>query len=539
MDFISKSFLLILDMTFTATFIILIISLARVTVLKKLPKIYSYTLWVVVLFRLLCPFSIESSMSIFQLNNYNISKENEIIESKIIESNNLYDDTVLINLANLDLDIEYNDNKQDVHISILNTENIILVTSFIWLLGIIFMILKGIISLYNLKKVVGNSKKINGLYGNIYVSKNISTAIVIGIIFPKIYLPASIENEKSKKYILLHEKIHIKRLDHITRIISYFALCVHWFNPFVWLAFNLSNNDMEMSCDERVIERLNCKSDYATSLLNMAVENLNCPLAFSEGDVKGRIKNMLNYKKPSTIVGIIAVMSLSVTAYTFMTDPVAEDSLYEETVAEDFVPEEVISENIRVGIFDDDYMLNVFSEIFNVDIDDFNVDISVDEHDFEGIEDINNTQNLKGISLNSKNHNRDSIYSVQDKNGIVGEMVYRSGSYFEYIPQDFEAIRNMKVELTEQEKVEFLEIAMNVLKLLNINVETESVLYDTFGIASDTISVCVAITDIYGNADLVYIIYDTKAVTGYNYVDANSGLKKMMFEEEGKIKLIF
>lgn len=315
-DIIIQWFLQILNMTFTATIVIIIISVARVTVFKKLPKIYPYVLWSVVLFRLICPFTMESSMSIFHMNNYKIYNE-ETIEKYPISHDIFTDDVVT------------------VEITIVNQENILLITSLIWIIGVIFMILKGYISFCNLKKTVSNSKTINGLYSNVYVSKNISTAMVIGFIFPRIYLPQHIIHHKSKNFILFHEKIHIKRLDHITRIVSYFALCIHWFNPFVWWAFNLSNNDMEMSCDETVIERFDCKSDYSTSLLNMAVKkleggenkNIICSLAFLEGDVKVRIKNVLNYKKPSIVVSIILVITLSVTAYAFGTDPIKENRI--------------------------------------------------------------------------------------------------------------------------------------------------------------------------------------------------------------------
>jgi len=71
-----------------------------------------------------------------------------------------------------------------------------------------------------------------------------------------------------------------------------------WFNPLVWIAFMLMSADMELSCDEKVLKEMNedIKKPYANLLLSLATGRhiLNgSPLAFDEGDVKGRIKNVL------------------------------------------------------------------------------------------------------------------------------------------------------------------------------------------------------------------------------------------------------
>lgn len=109
-------------------------------------------------------------------------------------------------------------------------------------------------------------------------------AFVLGVFRPRIYLPVGLREEE-QRCILLHERTHLKRLDHLTRLAAFAALCLHWFNPLVWVAFYLSGRDMEMSCDEAVIKALgtSSKKTYSSSLLTLAVGRRfipGAPLAF-------------------------------------------------------------------------------------------------------------------------------------------------------------------------------------------------------------------------------------------------------------------
>jgi hypothetical protein len=154
------------------------------------------------------------------------------------------------------------------------------------------------------------------LRDNIYLADHIASPFVIGVIRPKIYLPSSLP-EAEHSYVILHEQTHIRRLDHLTKILAFLALAVHWFNPLVWVAFILTVKDMEMSCDERVLRLMgsDIKGAYSTSLLSLATGRRlinGSPLAFGEGNIKGRIKNVLNFKKPAAWV--VAVSVLLVTA---------------------------------------------------------------------------------------------------------------------------------------------------------------------------------------------------------------------------------
>lgn len=296
-------FLQLLNMSFTASIVIGMVLAVRI-ILQKVPKVFSYLLWSVVLFRLICPYSFESIYSLLPTNANPISKDILYMQSPITNTG--------IGVINHSVNAILPAATPQTSANPLQI--LLVIFSHIWLLGVAAMLVYSLIALFRLKKELMNAT----LYrDNIFISSRIHTAFVMGIFSPKIYLPSNL-NSTERSYILLHEQTHIRRLDHIFKLFSFLALCIHWFNPFVWAAFFLSSKDMEMSCDEAVIKRLgdDVKKDYSASLLTLATGRRivsGTPLAFGEGDTKGRIKNVLNYRKP----GFWAV-SVSVLAIVFM-----------------------------------------------------------------------------------------------------------------------------------------------------------------------------------------------------------------------------
>jgi beta-lactamase regulating signal transducer with metallopeptidase domain len=194
--------------------------------------------------------------------------------------------------------------------------------SIIWLLGIALMLAYSLVSLRKLRKGLHNAVNSGG---NIYLSDRVDTAFVLGLLRPKIYLPTTL-SQREAEYILLHEQTHIKRCDHIIKVISFLLLCVHWFNPLVWLAFILMSKDMEMACDEAVIQQLGSgvKQDYSSSLLSLTSRRRMAsatPLAFGEGDTKGRIRHVLGYQSPAFWVLALTTLILICVSVGLMTNP--------------------------------------------------------------------------------------------------------------------------------------------------------------------------------------------------------------------------
>ena len=170
-----------------------------------------------------------------------------------------------------------------------------------------------------------------GLKRNIemYASDKISTPIVFGLIRPKIILPvntAENSNESELRYIVTHELVHIKRFDNIIKILWVISLSIYWFNPIIWLGFIISQKDMEMSCDEKVLTLNNgdIRSEYASSLINLAAkQNIlfnGGILAFGESNIKERIKRIMKFRKPRFTIVIITVVLLSVIGSSLLTN---------------------------------------------------------------------------------------------------------------------------------------------------------------------------------------------------------------------------
>lgn len=204
--------------------------------------------------------------------------------------------------------------------------------SYIWVLGIAVMLIYSITSILILKKHLKNAQHIDR---NIYEADNLETPFVLGIVRPRIYIPAGLTAEE-KSHIIRHEQTHIQRLDHMVKPFAFFILSIHWFNPLVWITFLMMSTDMELSCDEKVIKEMGSeiKKAYSASLLSLTIGRhiLNgSPLAFGEGNVKGRIKNVLNYRSPSFWIIVSAVIAVMVVSIGLLANPKSDGKRYTTT----------------------------------------------------------------------------------------------------------------------------------------------------------------------------------------------------------------
>ena len=305
-----KCFLLVLNMSLTACVVIAAVLLARV-LLKKAPKIFSYALWAVVLFRLLCPVSFPLPVSLLGVLQNEPAKEGRM---EYIAEDIEYWEKPEVKLPVPGLAEAVNERLPigTPAASVNPIQVYLIIGAYLWLLGVLSMGVYTVISLVRLRRRLKDTVHEKE---NIYRIKGNGSPFVYGLFRPKIYLPEKLAGEE-EQYILLHEQIHIKRGDAVFRLLSHLALGIHWFNPLVWAAFTLSGRDMEMSCDEAVIRRLGdkVKQEYSTSLLNVSSGRQivkGIPLAFGESDTGGRIKNVLRYKKPAALLAAgVAVLSV-------------------------------------------------------------------------------------------------------------------------------------------------------------------------------------------------------------------------------------
>lgn len=188
------------------------------------------------------------------------------------------------------------------------------VSAWIWLLGVIILSSITFVSWGRLKLRLRRAVRVSD---GVYETDEIDSAFVMGIIKPGIYLPVGL-NQQEQEWVLLHERCHIARRDHLVKVLAALLTILHWFNPLVWAAWVGMCRDMEMSCDEKALEGASgeMRKAYSRTLLAVAAnkkQNWSAITAFGEVSVKSRIKHVLNVRKPAVWMGVIfAVMMITV-----------------------------------------------------------------------------------------------------------------------------------------------------------------------------------------------------------------------------------
>lgn len=287
----------ILNMSITGSIVIAVVLLARLT-LKRVPKIYSYALWAVVLFRLLCPLSITAGLSVLKPIPVTTTPGISAVSYQPVAQAVRENTPAPIRQEAVSPQPAEQSETSPMQIA-----------AYIWLSGASVMAAYSVAQYGILRRKLAEAVP---LQGEIYLADRISSPFVMGIFRPRIYLPSSTPMVE-RRFIVAHERHHIRRGDPVWKLLGYIALCLHWFNPLVWLAFCLAGKDMEMSCDEAVIKRLgeHIRADYSQALLRLATHKRivsGMPLAFGEGDTKGRVRNMAKWKKPKVWVSAICVV---------------------------------------------------------------------------------------------------------------------------------------------------------------------------------------------------------------------------------------
>lgn len=342
-----KIFVKLLNMSVSASVLILIAVLLR-ALLKKSPKWIHCLLWGLVVVRLICPFSIESSFS--------LAPQADFVEAKFgVQSGNGYEMVAsnttldgrlggirkddLANGGNVDRKSEWKKaqntidsdtntapvsaaaNGTNKHVSVWKHVGIL---SMVWLVGVIVLLAYAAISYLRFRKKVQASVRIRD---GIYVCDNIRTPFILGVIRPRIYLPSDMDEVQTDN-VIAHERAHLSRLDQVWKPFGYYLLAVYWFNPLCWIAYILFCRDIELACDEKVIRDMDTeeKKVYSRVLLSFSDPSHRiaaCPLAFGEVGVKQRIQSVLNYRKPAFWMVGIAIVVLVVTSVCFLTNPKA------------------------------------------------------------------------------------------------------------------------------------------------------------------------------------------------------------------------
>lgn len=330
-------YMLFLQRNGILTLVILAVLLVRL-LLRRLPKKYSYLLWSVVGIRMLLKLQLPSRFGLLSLWYY--------VTQRLGGYRLLTDPKRLTNMQKITDPQAGAQNLQPAGQLITGQtvtgaarelsqagakagsgwDHLLQICMLIWIAGMIVLLLYGILSYFKCRRMTVQAVHMEG---NIWECDHLTTPFVLGIVRPRIYIPFHLSAEE-KPYILAHETYHIRRGDPIVRLLAFVLLTFYWINPFVWIAYFLMIRDMEMSCDEAVLLQLGTqiKKAYSNSLLTFATGRKQVtfsPLAFGESGTSGRIKNILDFKKPKVWGSLLAILAVILVAVFCLTDQKTED----------------------------------------------------------------------------------------------------------------------------------------------------------------------------------------------------------------------
>lgn len=350
-----RIFIQLVNMSLVAGWLILAVLLIR-GIFNKLPKAFRCVLWGLVALRLICPWSIESDMSIIPKaeiiadDDTNISilsgdKEldnniadvlhNEKLENNVIV-NNSYEGNGVDTVVKENNGVVNDNSNMNIHNTINNTtqRNIkesafsisLSALSKVWIMGVVIMAVYYMVSYVILKRKVRVCVRYEK---NIYLCDNIPSAFILGLVCPKIYVPSHLSKVELAN-VIKHERAHLSRHDNWWKPLGFLLLSVYWFNPIIWVAYIMFCKDVELACDEKVVKTMDVAEvkEYSNTLLECSISRkliVAAPLAFGGLAVKSRIKSVINYKKPTFWVIILSIAISVVIAIGFMTNPATKD----------------------------------------------------------------------------------------------------------------------------------------------------------------------------------------------------------------------
>lgn len=307
-------FLKLLNVSVTASWLVLAVVILRF-ILKRAPKSLRCLMWGLVGLRLVFPFSIKSALSLIPSREILTQDTVQFSQAPTVHTgitvfDNAVNPTVSTHLA------------PSPGAAVTPLRIYTEIAAYIWLAGLTVMAAYFFISAALLQRRVRDAVRCED---GIFESSAVPSPFVFGFIRPKIYMPVGMD-PKSRELVAAHERAHIKRRDYLIKPLAFLILSVYWFNPVMWLAYVLLCRDIELACDERVLAELGpeSKKPYSEALLTAVTFHRSvaaCPVAFGEGKLKSRIKNVLSWKKPVIWITLASLVVCAVLAVCFLTNP--------------------------------------------------------------------------------------------------------------------------------------------------------------------------------------------------------------------------
>ncbi len=318
----------LLQMSVAGAVMILVITVIRVLAINRVPKKTFLVLWGIALVRLLIPFSFPSRFSIYS-----------VLER---ETPTVVKDTPAVKFLPM-IPTE--------HIAAVSQQTsapaiTVSVWKIVWAVGFILCAVFFISAYLRCYKEFQTSLPTENTFTQRWLqthplkrrisvrqSSLISAPLTFGVWRPVILMPKKTdwENESALQYVLEHEFVHIRRFDTVTKFLLIIAVCVHWFNPLVWVMYILANRDIELSCDETVVHQFghNTRAAYAKILIGMEeIKSGFTPLCnhFSRNAIEERITAIMKTRKTTIISLVLAVVLIAGTVTVFATSAQTDES---------------------------------------------------------------------------------------------------------------------------------------------------------------------------------------------------------------------
>ena len=415
--------------------LILFIVVIRALAIHRLPKTTFLALWMIAALRLLLPFSIPLPFNI----HIGLDVFSDVVQE--LPSGNIASTLPGDSPPSYDIGTAVPSPATE-HISTFE---------ILWLVGVLLLAIYFSISYFRSMRKFRMSIPDNTPYIQNWLTAHqisrplavrssdlISSPLTYGILHPVILLPEKLDrnDQVALKYVLTHEYVHIRRFDAITKILFAAVLCIHWFNPFVWVMYVLANRDMELSCDAWVIRMMGAKnrSSYALMLIKMEERRSGMSalcIHLGKNAISERIEAIMKFKKTSILACAFALVLVvgATTAFATSTGAWREFDLDDLNLTEGHTGTE--TDNMKI-----------------VDSEDIPDQVK-DLDQFDLTEGQVGTQS-NGMKMIDPSDTRGQILDTDDLNLVEGNVGTETSSMkmFEYTPEEWNDIQQ-KIDNSE------------------------------------------------------------------------------------------
>jgi len=291
-------------MSIVASFMGLIVMLLRK--IRFIPRRVSVFLWIIPFLRMTVPVGLNSPYSLMSLVSRFTTRTVTVYQPS---------DDIAFSFSN---SIRAAESYSPITYKVNILGTVFSVAGMIWIVVSLALLIALTLIYVSTKNAVADSRH---LESNIFFSDKVDSPAVYGIIRPKIIIPESYK-DMELKYIIRHEKTHIKRLDNLWRILGFITASVHWFNPLSWVFLKAFLNDLELSCDEMAVSGYDKeeRKEYARTLLTCSGSKSLLVSAFGGAKVRTRIENVLSYKKMTAFSALGFALLVVVIIFTLITN---------------------------------------------------------------------------------------------------------------------------------------------------------------------------------------------------------------------------